>query len=342
MSEDSLRIIGNPNKRDWSEFVYKHPLGNIYQTPEMAEVYRRTKNYEPIVLAVVNETDEIVAIMLATIVKEAGRLMGPFTARSIIPGGPLFVGSAGARAVSLLLRKYEEIVKKRVLYSEIRMLHEASSLDPVLKKHGFVFEDHFNALIDLSKSKEELWKQLKRDRQRGIRKAMNLGITIERCDNRKNLKVCYSLIKETYKRARIPLADITLFEAAFDVLRPKDKALFLFAVYNGRCIATQIALVYKDTIYAWYTGAIKEYLKYHPGDLLIWHLLEWGSENGFKTFDFGGGGSPTKNVNIRYYKSRFGCKFFNYGRYKKIHSPIKMNLSKMGFKIYRNLVGKMR
>jgi len=32
----------------WSSFVYNHPNGNIFQTPEMYEVYKQTKNYEPI------------------------------------------------------------------------------------------------------------------------------------------------------------------------------------------------------------------------------------------------------------------------------------------------------
>lgn len=35
--------------------MYNHPQGNIFQTIEMAEVYKRTKNYEPVSLAVVDE-----------------------------------------------------------------------------------------------------------------------------------------------------------------------------------------------------------------------------------------------------------------------------------------------
>ena len=42
-------------KAKWSEFAYNHPHGNIFQTAKMAEVYKRTKNYEPISLAVVDK-----------------------------------------------------------------------------------------------------------------------------------------------------------------------------------------------------------------------------------------------------------------------------------------------
>lgn len=38
-----LEITDSPDVTKWSEFVLNHPHGNIFQTPEMAEVYRRTK-----------------------------------------------------------------------------------------------------------------------------------------------------------------------------------------------------------------------------------------------------------------------------------------------------------
>ncbi len=50
-----IEITDSPDTTQWREFVLNHPHGNIFQTPEMAEVYRRTKkNYEPVTLAVVD------------------------------------------------------------------------------------------------------------------------------------------------------------------------------------------------------------------------------------------------------------------------------------------------
>ena len=59
----------------------------------------------------------------------------------------------------------KKLQEKRRFNSEIRMLHKVPILDSILKNSGFVFEDHFNALIDISKPKEELWEQLKKDRK---------------------------------------------------------------------------------------------------------------------------------------------------------------------------------
>ena len=49
-----IEITGSPDTKQCGEFVLNHPCGSIFQMPEMAEVYRRTKNYEPVTLAIVD------------------------------------------------------------------------------------------------------------------------------------------------------------------------------------------------------------------------------------------------------------------------------------------------
>ena len=38
-----IEITESPDMKWWSEFVLKHPHGDIFQTPEMAEVYESQK-----------------------------------------------------------------------------------------------------------------------------------------------------------------------------------------------------------------------------------------------------------------------------------------------------------
>jgi serine/alanine adding enzyme len=64
-------ITDSPDTKQWSEFVYNHPQGNIFQTLELAEMYKRTKNYEPITLAVFDtKNDEILAVLQAVVITE--------------------------------------------------------------------------------------------------------------------------------------------------------------------------------------------------------------------------------------------------------------------------------
>ena len=113
--------ISKINKKKWPDFVYRHPNGNIYQTPEMYEVYKNTKNYEPIFLAVVNEDNEISGTLLAVIQREYKGPIGNLTARSIIWGGPL-VKNGDAQVLDLILSEYDKIARTRAIYSQFRNL----------------------------------------------------------------------------------------------------------------------------------------------------------------------------------------------------------------------------
>lgn len=338
MPNETLSIVDASEVKGWDEFVYNHPNGTIFQSSDMAEVYRRTKNFKPVSLASIDGEGQINAVLQAVIINELKGFLSTFSTRSVIEGGLLFTqDEKGIASANTLMNHYENRIKNLALFTEIRMYSPIKFINSVVEPYGFVFREHFNALINLKKPAEELWNQIKRDKRRGIKKAIDSGIIIEECQKREQLDIVYRLLKETYNNAKMPLSDKSLFEAVFDVLVPKNKAKFLFAKYDDEYLATQIALIDHKTIYAWYTGARRDDLSKHPGDLLIWYLIEWGSKNGLKTFDFGGGGTKTTNLNLRNYKERFGCEFPNYGRYKKVHSPLKTKVAEVGFKAYRAL-----
>jgi lipid II:glycine glycyltransferase (peptidoglycan interpeptide bridge formation enzyme) len=52
------------DKKKWADFVYNHSYGDVFQTPEMYEVYQNTKNYEPVFISAVDEKGEILRILL--------------------------------------------------------------------------------------------------------------------------------------------------------------------------------------------------------------------------------------------------------------------------------------
>ena len=85
ISPDSMiEITDSPDTKLWGEFVLHHPQGNIFQTPEMAEVYKRTKNYEPVTLAAISDTGEMLAVLQAVVIKEISGFLGSFSARAVI------------------------------------------------------------------------------------------------------------------------------------------------------------------------------------------------------------------------------------------------------------------
>jgi lipid II:glycine glycyltransferase (peptidoglycan interpeptide bridge formation enzyme) len=96
--------------------------------------------------------------------------------------------------------------------------------------------------------------------------------------------------------------------------------------------------VYKDVIYGWYGGMDRAYSKYTPNELLMWHILSWGMENGYRVYDFGGAGKPDEEYGVRDFKAKFGGELVCFGRNTCIHAPFRLRLSQFGYNVYRRLL----
>jgi len=338
-SEVSLKVTDDFKKDALDEFVYNNPNTSIFQTLDIAEVYKRNKACTPLILVAINEdTDDIVASLLAKILDEKPGFLSSFSRHSTIRGGPIFVDNKdGIAAVSLLLQHYNEIVKKESLYSRIYPLNDTPQIIPCFKESGYEYGGWKNYLINLNKSVEEIRRDIHKPRRKNINRAMSRGVKIEEITEKDLIPIFYDLLAETYTIRGTPLEDISFFEGVFDILVPKNMAKFFMAKYNGEYIATRLVLTYKGVIYDWHAGSYKKFLSLYPNDLLVWHILKWGSENGFHTFDFGGAGEPNDTSGWVEFKRRFGGKLVNYGRYTKTHQPKKLWFSMKMFEIYRKL-----
>lgn len=326
-------------KKDWNEFVSDHLYGNIFQTPEMGEVYGHTKNYDPIALAVVDDYERILALMQAVVIREMGGVLGSFSARSVVRGGPLFADSeVGRRAVLSLTDEYNNIVRKRSLYSEIRNIYDMSKSMALFEQMGYIYEDHLNYLIDLDRPEEKIWMSIHRSMRKNIKKSQKKGVVIRKATSKSQVKTFYGFLEDVYRNAKIPFEDISHFEAIFDILVPRGMAAFHLAEHDGEYIGGRVTLIHKGVLYAYSVGVSNKYKRLYPNALLNWEIIRWGAENGCHTFDFGGAGKPGTYYGVREFKRQFGGELVNYGRCKKIHSPVKMKVAEMGFRVYRRLV----
>ncbi len=339
MGSDIMEVTASIDRAKWDEFVYGHPHGNIFQTPEMREVYGRTKNYEPITLATVDDDGVILALMQAVVMREMGGILGSFSARSVVQGGPLFVdGEAGQKAVSFLLDEYNMIIQKRALYTEIRNIYDMSEFMSLFDRAGYVYEDHLNYLVDLDRPEEKIWMSIHRSMRKNIKRSQKEEVMIREMMDQSHIKKIYGFLEDVYHNAKIPFEDISHFEAIFDILVPRGMATFHLAEHDGEYMGGRVTLIYKGVVYAYSVGVPNKYKHLYPNALLNWEIMRWGVGNGCHTFDFGGAGKPDKDYGVREFKRQFGGELVNYGRCKKIHSPVKMRIAEMGFRVYRRLV----
>jgi len=268
-----------------------------------------------------------------------GGVLHFFTTRAVVYGGVLCDPSpAGQDALAELLYTYKREVNGSPLFTELRNLSDLHGLQGILRDNGFAYEGHLNFLIDLQRSTEEIWSSLDSNVRTNVRKARRSDVVIEDVTSLADVSAAYAVLAKVYEHIQIPLAPQSLFEAAFEILYAKGMIKLFMARVEDAYIGVAIRLLYKDTIYAWYAGAIRAYASYKANDLLNWHILEWGAQHGFKCFDFGGAGKPDQDYGPRKFKAKFNGTLVNYGRNVYVHHPFRLNLSEWVYQVYRRFI----
>jgi serine/alanine adding enzyme len=318
------------NKNDWNKFVQSHPEGNIFQATSFFDLNKQTKNYEPQVI-VVQANNSISGILLYVIQKEHAGILGLFTARSIIVGGPLIINNS-QDVLNILLKAYIQQNKRKVIFSQIRNLNNFNWGEEVFFRYGFKLEPHLNILVDLNGNTIE---NLHKSKKRNYTKSLNKGVSIITDVSTTEYEEAVKLIKSTYKRIKLPLVDSSIFLEAFKILYPKSMFKVFIAKFENEIIATRFVLLYNKKIYDWYAGDKPGFSNKYPNDFLIYEIFVWGIKNGYEQFDFGGAGKPDKEYGVREHKLRFGGKLIEPGRYEKIHKPVYYFIGKLGLQIYK-------
>lgn len=336
-----IRVVRTVPKEEWRRFVDEHPQGNIFHTPEMFQVFIRTKGHSPELWAAVDESRRIWALLLPVQIALMSGLLRHFTTRSVAYGSVLCaLGAKGHEALALLLQNYTQTVDRAPLFTELRNLSNMQAIQPILHQHGFVYEDHLNYLIDLERPPEAIMQSIGSRTRKNIRSALRKGaVVVEEATSRDQVADCYGLLLQTYQAARVPLADRSLFEAAFDLLYPKRMVRFTLARVGQTPVAASVELLYKDVIHGWYGGVDRDYGSYVPSELLMWHILQWGAENGYGLYDFGGAGTPDEEYGVRDFKAKFGGELVCHGRNTYVHAPVRLAISNVGYQVYRRLKG---
>lgn len=321
-----------------TEFVKKHPNGNVFQTPQMYDVYLNTPKYEPVFWAVADEKNNILATLLAVICKEHSGLLGMFTARAIVWGGPL-IKDDDPLVLEFILQQYENEMKSRAIYTQFRNLWDCSENKELYAKNKFVYENHLDILVDVSKEEDELWQKVNRKGRNKIRQAYKKDVTVTVKNSNTALEKCFDILSDVYSHAKLPLPDLNFFRSLYNYLSEDTKFLIFTAQHNGEIIGCRLVLSYQDILYDFYAGSYYNCRDKFPNDLLPWEIFLWAKKNNYTVFDFGGAGKPNVPYGARDYKMKFGGELVNWGRFEKIHKPFLMKIGKLGLRFYKGTYG---
>lgn len=335
-----MNIVQRLDEHRWREFVDHHPQSQIFHAPEMYQVFARTRKHRPALWAAVDDAGRVLALLLPVEVTLLNGLARSFTTRAIVYGSVLCAPQAeGESALATLLRAYTQAAGRGALFTELRNYADTGGIQPVLQAHGFRYEDHLNYLVDLGLPVETVWNNIHRSARKKIRQALGRSrLVIEEVRDRAQVALGYEILHKTYAAAHVPLADRSLFEAAFDVLQAKGMVKFLLGRVGETYVAASVSLLYRDVIYGWYRGFDRSCAALLPNDVMVWHLLKWGAENGYRTFDFGGAGKPNEAYGPRSFKAKFGGRLVNYGRNTCVHAARRLAISEKAYQLARRFM----
>jgi serine/alanine adding enzyme len=333
---ESVRVVRELDSGRWRRFLGEQPRANIFHTPEMYAVFEAAVGHTPDLWAVVEDA-EVLALFTPVHVSVGGGKFPGFTTRSIAYGSVLAPETMRTSdAVHTLLRSYAADVRRASLFTELRNLHDVAGMQPSLEACGFEYEDHLNYLIDLDRPAEDIFGSISSGARKNLRRTLRKGeVTVSTVSDRSELVEWYELLQMTYRRARVPIPHPSLFEAAFDLLAPRDMIRFFLARVGSVSVACSAELLYEDTIYGWYGGCDRSFSRSIPNDVLMWRVLEWGANHGYRVYDFGGAGKPQDPYGVRTFKAKFGGELVNYGRNVRVHSRPRLAASKLAYRVYQ-------
>lgn len=137
-------------------------------------------------------------------------------------------------------------------------------------------------IIDISSNLDDLWSSLPYKNVRcNINKAYKSGVTVQ-VDTKHHLEAFHAYHQKTLGAFEREVPPLTYYEhvAALPFVR------IFSAMHANRPIAVGIIVVHRDTVYYWNNASSLEHRNLRPNDLLVWEIIKWSKDNGYRYFDF--------------------------------------------------------
>lgn len=334
MSTEVVFASDNLSREKWMQFVSEHPRGSVFHTPYIVDVYNNTKGFKAVPLAVIDDSHEILSLLVAVQTQVYKGMLGRTTSHCIIHAEPLYrEDERGIAALNKLLSAYDKLVGRSAIFSEVRFLQEPGPLDALLLAQHYKRDDYLNFTLDLQQPLDKLWQNMKSCRRRNVRRAEKNGLEWVEVTDEQQLPTVYELLDGTFRRAGLSLHDYSLFQSLWRTLRPQGMIKFYFVKHEGKPIQTSVLLFFRGRVHYWYLGSLcRELATLRTDDFAYWQSIKLGVESGCKLFDWGGAGRPGELNSLRNFKSKFGGELVNYGRYRKTYTE---NLFTPAYKAYK-------
>ena len=288
---------------DWDRYVCQHPKGAVFHAAAMVHALSETRGIEPYARAAIDAEGRIVALLVSCYVKTL-EVFAPVSSRAVQYAEPLCdPNPTGLAALTELIRSHDAFMRSRALLCEVRTICQPGLEKDALLANGYEHRDYVNYVVNLRGDVDHLWKSLDKRLRQKIRGSFRKGIVVRDDNTTAGIDRLYSLLQASYRRAKIPLPDETLFLNTLACL-PRGSVRVRTAFVDREPVASIISLAFGDRVFSWFGGTVR-IRGLSPFACIVWDDIKWSCENGYRYYDFGGAGWPEVDYGPRRFKAAF-------------------------------------
>lgn len=175
----------------------------------------------------------------------------------------------------------------------------------------------YNFILDLTKSEEELLKNMHPKTRYNIRLAQKHGVKTEERTDDEAFKIYLKLYFETTKRQGYHGHNENYHRKVWETLKKEGIATLLIAHLKNEPLAAWMLLKFKGTLYYPYGGSSTTHREVMANNLIAWEAIKLGKKLGLKKFDMWGALGPGANFSDPWYgfhkfKMGYGGKLLEY------------------------------
>jgi len=214
--------------------------------------------------------------------------------------------------------------------SGIKDLGFKKSAHPLITKYTFI--------LDLTKSEEELLKNMHPKTRYNIRVAEKHGVKITEETSDKAFENYLKLEKETTKRQKFYAHSENYHKMMWKTLKGKIAHLFI-AEYKGKILTAWIVFTLDNKLYYPYGASSSENREVMSSNLMMWEVIKWGKKMGLQRFDMWGSLGPVPDQKDPWYgfhrfKEGYGPELIEFiGSFDLVINPVIYELYKIADKI---------
>ncbi len=258
----------------WDAYVLSSETATFFHLTGWRNVVEKTFGHRPCYL-LAEEAGEIKGILPLFLVKNL--LFG----RSLV-SVPLAVYGGictdSTEAEALLLEEAQRLAREfRAEYLELRNIYKTHP--------GLPIKDLYVTFRrEIYEDPEKNLSLIPRKQRRMIRQGQknSLRSEISRGDR---LREFYAVYAHSLRNLGTPVFPFKWFEALLQEFQ--DCCQILVVTYQEKIVAGVLTFFFKEQVMPFYSGAYEDYFRYAVNDFMYWELMCYGSERGYKVFDFG-------------------------------------------------------